>query len=111
MADKITPTLTLAALEKEQAPDPFTFGVKSRIVRFPDPMDLDFEKTDDFVNDLRSGKPASKVLQRWLPEEDYEILREAKLSGRQVAALMKAVLEHYEMIAGSQGEEPTSGMS
>ena len=43
MADKITPTLTLTALnDLDGAAEvtPFTFGIKSRVVTFPDPLGL-----------------------------------------------------------------------
>ena len=111
MADAITPTLTIGALQKEEAPEAFTFGVNSKIVRFPDPMELDFEQTDDFIADLRSGKTSKDILSRWLSVEDYQVLVDAKVTGRQVSSLLKAVLEHYELIAGSQGEENTSDIA
>lgn len=109
MADAIKPTLTIAALQKEAVPEAFTFGVNSKIISFPDPMELDFEQTDEFIADLRSGKTSKEILSRWLSDEDYQVLVSAKITGRQVSSLLKAVLEHYELIAGSQGEENTSG--
>lgn len=109
MTDKITPTATLASLDVEATPEPYVFGLGSHLVRFPDPMDMDFEEADEFLSSVRSTGEARVIFKRWLSEEDYKVLADAHLKGRQAAALLRDVLRHYELLLGTQGEDNTSG--
>lgn len=109
MSDKITPTATLASLDAEAKPEPFVLGVEGKLIRFPDPMEFDFEESDRFLADLRGANNTAAFLEKWLPAEDFEAFRAAKPTGRQVQILIQRVLDHYELVLGDQGEERTSG--
>lgn len=109
MADSIKPTLTLAALDAEAKPEPFIFGIGGKLITFPDPMELSFEESDSLLRELRTARDATSFLKKWLPEEDFEVFRAAKPTGRQVQSLLEHLLEHYELTMGDAGEERTSG--
>ncbi|MDO4243805.1 MAG: hypothetical protein Q4C85_08640 [Actinomyces sp.] len=102
----VKPTLTLAALEKMDAaaaPEPFTFGIGSRRISFPDPMEMRVEDLEAFAADLESTQSLSGIFRRWLDADDAEALLE-NLTARQASALLKTVQEHYGSFLGDQGE-------
>lgn len=106
MSDKITPTLTLAALNKLDGAaeaTPFTFGIGDKIVTFPDPLGLSPAEGEALLVDLSGGKRATEIIKNWLSEEDAEIVLK-RLNLRQMVLLIKAASEHYEASLGNAGE-------
>ena len=106
MSDKITPTLTLAALntlDGAAEATPFTFGLADKIITFPDPLGLSPEEGEDLLMDLTGGKRATEIIKNWLSEEDAAIVLK-RLNLRQMAILIKAASSHYEASLGSTGE-------
>ena len=106
MADKITPTLTLAGLNKLDGAaeaTPFTFGLADKIVTFPDPLGLSPAEGEALLGDLTGGKRATEIIKSWLSEEDAEIVLK-RLNLRPMVLLIKAASEHYEASLGNAGE-------
>ena len=106
MADKITPTLTLAGLNKLDGAaeaTPFTFGLADKIIKFPDPLGLSPAEGEALLTDLTGGKRATEIIKSWLREEDAEIVLK-RLTLRQMVILIKAASQHYEASLGSAGE-------
>lgn len=106
MTDKITPTLTLAALNKLDGAaeaTPFTFGLADKIVTFPDPLGLSPAEGEALLVDLSGGKRATEIISKWLSEEDTAIVLK-HLTLRQMVLLLRAASEHYEASLGSLGE-------
>ena len=106
MADKITPTLTLAALNNldgAAAATPFTFGLNNHVVTFPDPLGLSPEAGEDLLQDLSGGKRATEVISKWLSEEDAAFVTK-HLTLRQMLLLLRQASTHYEASLGSLGE-------
>ena len=106
MADKITPTLTLTALndlDGAAAATPFTFGLSNRVVTFPDPLGLSPEAGEDLLLDLGGGKRATEVINKWLSEEDAAFVTK-HLTLRQMLLLLRQASTHYEASLGSLGE-------
>lgn len=101
-----TPTLTLAALKKLDGaadPAPFTFGVASRVVSFPDPLGLSVEEAERFMADMEQTASLSAALRCWVSEEDY-----AHLTARQATVLLREIGAHYRAFFGDAGEGPAS---
>lgn len=109
MSDRIIPNDTLASLESEARMEPYRLGVAGKIITFPDPMEMEFEATDEFLNSLRNASSSAAVLRSYLSEKDYHTLKAAAPTGKAVAKLMERVLRHYEVLTGDAGEGPTSG--
>lgn len=109
MTDKIKVSATLATLDAEAAPEPYIFGLGDKLLRFPDPMELTFEETDEFLSDLRAQANVGPIFKRWLTEDEYKALQDAKVTGRQAQGILRGALRHYELVMGSQGEDNTSG--
>nr|DAW69847.1 MAG TPA: hypothetical protein [Caudoviricetes sp.] len=110
MADKITPTLTLAALNKLDGAaeaTPFTFGLAGKIVSFPDPLGLSPAEGEALLVALSGGKRATEIIGNWLSEEDAEVVLK-NLTLRQMVLLIKAASSHYEASLGSVGEGSAS---
>lgn len=106
MSDKITPTLTLAALNKLDGAaeaTPFTFGLGDKIIKFPDPLGLSPAEGEDLLTALSGGTRATEIIKNWLSEEEAEIVLK-RLTLRQMVVLIKAASEHYEASLGSAGE-------
>lgn len=106
MSDKITPTLTLAALNKLDGAaeaTPFTFGLADKIIKFPDPLGLSPEEGEELLTALSGGTRATEIINSWLSEEDAEIVLK-RLNLRQMVLLIKAASEHYEASLGKAGE-------
>ena len=106
MTDKITPTLTLAALNKLDGAaeaTPFKFGLADKIVTFPDPLGLSPAEGEALLVDLSGGTRATEIISKWLNEEDAAIVLK-RLTLRQMVLLLRAASEHYEASLGSMGE-------
>lgn len=106
MTDKITPTLTLSALNNLDGAaevTPFTFGLNNRVVTFPDPLGLSPEAGEDLLLDLSGGKRATEVINKWLSEKDAAFVTK-HLTLRQMLLLMRQASEHYQASLGSLGE-------
>jgi hypothetical protein len=106
MADKITPTLTLAGLNKLDGAaeaTPFTFGLADKVIKFPDPLGLSPEEGEALLVDLTGGKRATEIIRNWLSAEDAEIVIK-RLTLRQIVLLIKAASSHYEASLGNAGE-------
>ena len=110
MSDKITPTMTLSALNKldgAAAATPFTFGIADKIITFPDPLGLSPAEGEALLGDLTGGKRATEIVRNWLSEEDAEIVLK-RLTLRQMVLLIKAASSHYEASLGNAGEGDAS---
>lgn len=106
MADKITPTLTLAGLNKLDGAaeaTPFTFGLADKVIKFPDPLGLSPEEGEALLMDLTGTKRATEIIRNWLSAEDAEIVIK-RLTLRQMVLLIKAASSHYEASLGNAGE-------
>lgn len=89
---------TMKDLDAEVTPvGPFVFPLKdsSRIV-FPDMGELDWIETDKFYSDLDTVTNNRQFFEKWLSAEDYKSLTESGLTGNQINALGKLVMEHYQ---------------
>ena len=107
MSDLI-PDLTLAALDKldgAAAAAPFRFGLKNKLITFPDPMELDALETEKFLQDMQSISAPMAALHRWLSETDYQAIVDAHLTGRQVMLLLREANKHYERALGEPGKD------
>lgn len=107
-ADALKVHASLATLDVGEIPEPYRFGLPgSRVVEFPDPGQLDAFDAEEFLREL-AGEGATTttkdVLEKWLSPEDFEALRSAGLTFRQLLALLAAVQRHYGDIFGSPGE-------
>ena len=101
---------TAKALDFE-APGPFVYGTKTGArVTFPDPSALEFEEADEFLRMIINSGSARDALRRWLSEEDYTALLADGLTWGQMTRLMEIVAKHYEVLLGTPGESPGSGM-
>lgn len=110
MSDKITPTMTLSALNKLDGAaeaTPFTFGIADKIITFPDPLGLSPAEGEALLGDLTGGKRATEIVRNWLSEEDAEIVLK-RLTLRQMVLLIKAASSHYEASLGNAGEGDAS---
>ena len=110
MSDKITPTMTLSALNKLDGAaeaTPFTFGIADKIITFPDPLGLSPAEGEALLGDLTGGKRATEIVRNWLSEEDAEIVLK-RLTLRQMVLLIKAASSHYEASLGNAGEGEAS---
>ena len=110
MSDKITPTLTLSALEKLDGAaetTPFTFGLGDKIVTFPDPLGLSPEEGEALLVDLSGGKRATEIIAKWLSAEDAALVFK-RLNLRQMVVLIREASKHYEASLGSMGEGSAS---
>nr|DAO53869.1 MAG TPA: hypothetical protein [Caudoviricetes sp.] len=106
MSDKITPTLTLAGLNKLDGAaeaTPFTFGLGDKIVTFPDPLGLSPAEGEALLVDLSGGKRATEIISKWLSAEDAALVIK-RLSLRQMLVLIRQANAHYEASLGSLGE-------
>lgn len=99
-SDSPKATLTLASLDVQADVDAFTFGIKSKIISFPNPGDMPWDEAQEFMEGMESAN-ASQLLKLWLSEEDHKILMDGKLSLRQMNALLEAVVDHYQSIFGT----------
>ncbi len=110
MSDKITPTMTLSALNKLDGAaeaTPFTFGIADKIITFPDPLGLSPAEGEALLGDLTGGKRATEIVRNWLSEEDAEIVLK-RLTLRQMVLLIKAASSHYAASLGNAGEGDAS---
>lgn len=110
MSDKITPTMTLSALNKLDGAaeaTPFTFGIADKIITFPDPLGLSPAEGEALLGDLTGSKRATEIVRNWLSEEDAEIVLK-RLTLRQMVLLIKAASSHYEASLGNAGEGDAS---
>ena len=106
MSDKITPTLTLAALNKMDGAaeaTPFTFGLGDKIITFPDPLGLSPAEGEALLIDLSAGTRATEIITKWLSAEDAALVIK-RLSLRQMVVLIREASKHYEASLGSLGE-------
>lgn len=106
MADKITPTMTIQALNKLDGAaeaTPFTFGLGDKIITFPDPLGLSPAEGEALLTDLTGGKRATEIVANWLSAEDAKIILK-RLTLRQMVVLIKAASSHYEASLGNAGE-------
>ncbi len=105
------PTLTLAALDKldgAAASEPFTFGIKNKVITFPDPFDMDATETETFMEDVQKLTTPMAIFKRWLSQDDFKVLVDSHLTGRQATVLLREANRHYEAILGDTGKEQSS---
>lgn len=105
------PTLTLAALDKldgAAAVEPFTFGIKNKVITFPDPFDMDATETEAFMEDIQGLTTPMAIFKRWLSPGDFEVIVDSHLTGRQATVLLREANRHYEALLGGQGKEQSS---
>lgn len=110
MSDQMKPTFTfnaLAKLEKAAAPAPFTFGIGSQVISFPDPLSLTPEAAEKFMDAMESSKAPTQMIRTWLTAEDADLLL-SKLNMRQLGILIRQASEHYQGMLGDAGEGSAS---
>ena len=110
MSDKAQPTFTfnaLSKLEKAAAPTPFTFGIGSQVISFPDPMSLTPEAAEKFMAAMESSKSPTQMIRTWLSAADADLLL-SKLNMRQLGILIRQASEHYQSMLGDAGEGSAS---
>jgi len=110
MSDQMKPTFTfnaLAKLEKAAAPAPFTFGIGSQVIAFPDPLSLTPEAAEKFMAAMESSKAPTQMIRTWLAAADADLLL-SKLNMRQLGILIRQASEHYQGMLGDQGEGAAS---
>ncbi|HET8536086.1 MAG TPA: hypothetical protein VFL73_02800 [Solirubrobacteraceae bacterium] len=111
MADKPTIHSTWAEIDKqasELSPGPFVLTLPgNKRITFPDPLDMDWIEVEGFIRDIVSA-PNSESFKRWLSEEDYQKLADAKPSLKHVIVIARSVQEHYGAIADLLGESSAS---
>lgn len=113
MPDRDHPKIhaTLAGLDVDAKPEPFRFGLPGgKVITFPDPGEMEWTEAEDFMEQVQAGSNRA-MMQRWLSEDDYQKLLDARLTLRQMAALGKAVGKHYEDVFGGPGEDDASSPS
>ncbi len=106
MTDTVTPNLTIAALRKLDAaadPEPYRFGVASRIIVFPDLQALPVDEAEEYLSDLEVVQRPSQIIDRWLSPEDAAVVKR-ELTLRELKVLLTEVQEYYKGVAGSAGE-------
>lgn len=106
----VTPNLTIAALRKLDAaadPEPYRFGVASRIIVFPDLQAMPVDEAEQYLTDLEVTQRPSQIIDRWLSPEDAAVVKR-ELSLRELKVLLRAVQEYYQAAAGDAGEEHAS---
>lgn len=105
-SDRIKVTRTLAQLDVSAAPEPYRLGLPgNKVVTFPDPGEMAWDEAEAFVTDMTSPTTSvTDVLRRWLSEDDFEALKESKMTLRQMIALTEDVVRHYGDIFGGPGE-------
>lgn len=110
MTDTVTPNLTIAALRKLDAaadPEPYRFGVASRVVTFPDLQALPVDEAEEYLSDLEGAQRPSQIIDRWLGPEDAAVVKR-ELTLRELKVLLNSVQEYYQAAAGDAGEERAS---
>lgn len=110
MSDQMKPTFTfnaLAKLEKAAAPAPFTFGIGSQVISFPDPLSLTPEAAEKFMAAMESSTAPTQMIRTWLTAEDADLLL-SKLNMRQLGILIRQASEHYQGMLGDAGEGSAS---
>jgi hypothetical protein len=85
-------TLDLDALEREQAPDPFSFVHEGRTFVLADPQEMDWR---DIVDAL--GHP-ELFFRSALSDEDRKVFLSQKMPAWKLGALVKRYREHYGML-------------
>lgn len=106
--DKPTIHASTSKLDQQGLPEPFVFVTGSgHRITFPDPLDMDFEQAEEFLEDL-NGKKNSEILPKWIGADDYEALKAERLSLRKLRTLLDMVVVHYQGALGDAGEEPAS---
>ena len=111
MADKPTINSTWADIDREAkdlAPGPFVQALPgNKRISFPDPLEMDWVDVEYFLSDV-INRPNSESFKRWLSEEDYQKLSDAKPSLAQVLVIAKRLQAHYGQIKDLLGEANAS---
>lgn len=111
MADKPTINSTWAEIDKEAkelAPGPFVQALPgNKRITFPDPLEMGWVEVEGFLTDI-INRPNSESFKKWLSEEDYQKLSDAKPSLAQVMVIAKKLQAHYTQIADLLGEANAS---
>ena len=111
MADKPTINSTWADIDREAkdlAPGPFVQALPgNKRISFPDPLGMDWVDVEDFLTDV-INRPNSESFKRWLSEEDYQELSDAKPSLAQILVIAKRLQAHYGQIKDLLGEANAS---
>jgi hypothetical protein len=110
MADKPKVNLSIAALEAEiGVVDPYVIALpNSKLITFPDVAGMEAEEAEAFLEDIQKSKRNSEALKKWLPADDYENLRAARLSLRTQSHMMGRVGDYYTSTLGTKGEDSAS---
>lgn len=100
-----TPQSTLSRLKKVETKGPYPYvcrNGKDKIL-FPDPAEMDWLEAEEFIRDFRT-KDESVWMKKWLSEEDFDLMLGEKLKGKELAAILMEMVEHYQGQMGDQGE-------
>lgn len=102
---------SLAAFSKEAAAfdrQPARFAAADgSFITFPDPMEMDAFESDDLLHVLINAD-SRVALKRWLSQEDYTKVADAKMTRRAMKAMVSKATTYYEDVFGGQGESGAS---
>lgn len=89
--------------------EPARFKAGEGFITFPDPMVMDAFESDELLTFIMSPQTDSRAsLKKWLSEEDFQKVVDAKLTRRALGSLMKQVQAYYDDVFASPGEDDAS---
>lgn len=102
MTDAPKINATMADLDAAAHAGPFRQALTGgKRITFPDPGEMEWTKAEEFLNDLIAAS-TQEMVKKWLSEEDFKKLMDAKLNLYQINELGRRIMAHYEAIFGPQ---------
>lgn len=100
---------TLSKLAKIEAGGPYEYVTRNgkNTITFPDLAKMDWEEGEQFMQDM-STLPESRWLPKYLSTPDWERFRQEKLNMGEMVVVLRDVMNHYQEVFGTPGEEGTS---
>ena len=100
---------TLAQLAQVEKGGPYVYTTRSGKdeVTFPDLAELDWLEGEKFMNDM-TRLPESQWIKKWLSAEDWKKFEAEKFKMRELVALVRDIMRHYQQVFGTEGEGATS---
>lgn len=110
--DKPLGNIKRVKIHNEVNKDPAQYPLKDgTLVDFPDIWDLPLEEGDDFMAEMNRAANTGRVvpfLKKWLTKDHYARLVAEYPTLRQIQPVFYVVLQHYQGVWGSEGEELAS---
>lgn len=100
---------TLNGLAKIESGGPFEYVTRTGrdTVTFPDLGKMNWLEGERFMQDIQS-LPESKWLPKYLSEKDWKLFKEENLTMVEMVAVVRAIVEHYQGVFGTSGEDGSS---